>query len=404
MELTTHEKKMLEGHFGEGVAEAMKIQVALGEAFNAERMMEISKAHVAFANMESDVWFVEMLVQKGACCLVSPTNNPLYDAAYLERLGQSDPPEDSEMNQRAQQAFKKIGITLTYSCTPELQANVPRYGEIVAFSESSATPFVNSVCGARSHRESANSALAAAITGRVPVYGLLQDENRYGNILVKVETTLRDDFDYHLLGYAAAKKFGSGIPVFTGIPQNPSPEELVSFGAQLNTGGAVSMYHIEGVTPEAPTLESAFGGKTPELNLTVGDDDLINIQQSISREEGKIDFAMFGCPHYNIAQVKNVARLLEGKQIHKDVELWVLTSSLTRQLAQRMGYLDIIQKAGGHIIADTCPDMTCWYRRYSGKAGITDSPKAAYYTPKRGIEFIVKRMSECIAAALKGGC
>jgi predicted aconitase len=404
MQLTELEKEMLEGRFGEGVAEAMKIQVALGEAFDAERMVEISRTHVAFGNMESDVWFVEMLLEKGAHCKVSPTSNPLYDAAYLEKMGQFDPEEDAEMLRRAQEGFKKIGITLTYNCTPALQANVPRFGEIVAFSESSATPYVNSVCGARSHRESANSALAAAITGRVAEYGLLLDENRKGNILCNVEATLRDDFDYHLLGYAASKKMGPGIPVFTGMPPGPSPEELLSFGAQLNTGGAVSMYHIVGVTPEAPDLETAFGGNWPGLELTVTDEDLKRLRQSISREDGKVDFAMLGCPHYSLDQVRNVTRLLEGKQIHNGVELWVLTSSLTRQLAERAGYLGIIERAGGHIIADTCPDMSCWYRRYYGKVGITDSPKAAYYTPRRGIDFIVKRMPECISAALKGGC
>ena len=406
MQLTDYEKKILDGHFGEGAAEAMKIQVALGEAFDAERMVEITRAHLSFANMESDIWFVEMLLEKGAHCRVPPTNNPLYDAAYLKSLGQIDPNEDAEMLERAHNAFKKIGVTLTYNCTPAREANVPRFGEIVAFSESSATPYVNSVCGARTHRESANSALAAAITGRVPLYGLLLDEHRKGDILVHVDANLQEDFDYHLLGYAAAKKMksDSGVPVFTGIPLRTSPDELLSFGAQLNTGGAVSMYHIVGVTPEAPDLESAFGGKTPKVEITVTNEDLLAVQRSISREEGKFDFAMFGCPHYSIDQVREVACLLEGKQIHRDVELWVLTSSLTKELAARMGYLDIIRKAGGHIIADTCPDMSCWYRRYSGKIGITDSPKATYYTPRRGIDFIVKRMPECITAALKGGC
>ena len=404
MYLTKYEKEMLDGKFGDGVAEAMKIQVALGEAFDAERMVEISRVHVSFTCMESDIWFVELLLEGGARCRVSPTNNPLYDSDYLKSIGQLDPEGDSILLKKAEKAFRKIGITLTYNCTPCLEANVPRFGEIVAFSETSATVYANSICGARSNRESANSALAAAITGRVPSYDLLLDEKRKADILVKVETFLRDDFDYHLLGYASAKKIGFGVPVFTNMPLNPSPEELTSFGAQLNTGGAVSMYHIVGVTPEASDLESAFGGKSPKREITVSDADLRKIQQLISREDGKIDFAMFGCPHYTLNQVRKIARLLEGKIIHKDVELWILTSSLTRELANRMGYLGIINSAGGHIIADTCPDMSCWYRRYNGKVGITDSPKAAYYTARRGINFIVKRMPECIEAALKGGC
>ncbi len=404
MYLTSSEREMLDGKLGEGVAEAMRIQVALGEAFDAERMVEISRAHVSFGVMESDVWFVDMLLKGGARCRVSPTSNPLYDASYLGRIGQREPQEDSRLLDSARTGYKKIGINLTYNCTPYLEANVPRFGEVVAYSESSATVYVNSVCGARTNRESANSALAAAITGRVPLYGLLLDENRMGEVLVNVEARLRDDFDYHLLGYAAAKKVGYGIPVFTGMPSRPSPEELTSFGAQLNTGGAVSMFHIVGVTPEAPGLESAFGGRTPDRQVSVTDADLRKIQRSISRKDGKIDFAMFGCPHYSLNQVREVARRLEGKRIHRQVEFWVLTSVHTRELARRMGFLGVIQRAGGHVIADTCPDMPCWYRRYDGKVGITDSPKAAYYTVRRGINYIVKRLPECVDAALKGGC
>jgi len=405
MYLNKHEEEMLNGKYGEGVAEAMRIQVALGEAFDAERMLEVTRTHVAFACMESDIWFAELLLSKGALCKISPTSNPFYDASYLEKsVGQKDPPEDADMLYRAQKAFKDLGVTLTYSCTPYMQANVPRFGEITAFSESSATPYVNSVCGARSNRESANSAMAASITGLVPLYGLLKDENRKGEILVKVEVDLKDDFDYRLLGYAASKKMGYGIPVFTGMPLNPKPEELTAFGAELNTGGAVSMYHIVGVTPEAKDLETAFGGKPVQEEIIVTATDLTNCRDSISYPDGKVDFAMFGCPHYNLNQIRQVARLLEGKKIRKDTELWIFTSSLTKELAARSGYMEIINKAGGHIMAGTCPDMSCWYRRYSGKIGITDSPKAAYYTPRRGINFIIKRMQECIEAVLEGGC
>jgi len=126
MDLTDYEKQMLDGRFGEGVAEAMKIQVALGEAFDAERMVEISRAHVSFGNFESDIWFVEQLLKGGARCQVSPTNNPLYDSEYLESIGQPDPEEDAMMLMRADKAFREIGVTLTYSCTPELEGNVPR--------------------------------------------------------------------------------------------------------------------------------------------------------------------------------------------------------------------------------------------------------------------------------------
>ncbi len=405
MYLTDYEQEMLEGKHGKGVAEAMKIQVAIGEAFGAERMVEVSRAHEAFAGYNSCVWFLELFAELGNQCRVPITCNPVFDADYLESVGISVPEEDADSLRRTNEARKKIDVIPTDSCTPYLQDNIPRFGEIVAFSESSATPYVNSVCGARSHRESANTALAASITGRVPLYGILLDENRKGDLLVKTEAALRDDFDYHLLGYTVGKEAGAGIPVFTGMSSlRPSPAELTSLGTQLATSGAVGMYHIVGVTPEAPDVEVAFGGKSPRREMTVTDADLRKTQQLISDGGGKIDFVMFGCPHYNITQVRDVARLLEGKTLHKGVELWILTSSSTKEFARRMGYLDIINQAGGHIIANTCSDMNCWERRYRGKVGITDSPKAYYYNIHRGINFILRRRPECIEVALKGGC
>jgi len=403
MYLNDEEKRMLDGEFGEGTAEAMKLQVALGEAFDAERMIEISRAHVSLVHYPSDVWYMAKLVAGGARCRINPTCNPLYDLQYLENVGIRDPANEAELLRKVKETFLKLGITLTYSCTPEIQSNVPRFGEYVAFAESSATPYVNAVCGARSNRESAKSALAAAITGRVPLYGYLLEENRYGNILIEVETPIKDDFDYHLLGYAASHKMGPGVPVFTGMPMNPSPEELVCFGAQLATGGSVAMYHIAGVTPEASDLEAAFGGKNPEKKLTITDLDLQKTQERLSHGRGQIEYVMLGCPHYSIGQVAEVSRLLEGKKIHPEVAFWVFTSPATRELADRMGHLDIINRAGGHIIGGTCADISCWYGLYSGKVGVTDSVKAAYYTPRMDMNFHLRRRDECIEIALKGG-
>lgn len=405
MYLTDEEQKMLTGEYGRGVAEAMRIQVALGEAFGAERMVEISRAHEAFGASESSTWFLELFASLGAHCRVPTTCNPTFDEEYFTRIAKPISKEDMSHSLRSKEARKKIGIIPSECCTPYLENNVPRFGEIIAFSESSATPYVNSICGARSHRESANSALAAAVTGRVPLYGPLLDENRKGEILVRMEATLREDFDYHLLGYAVGKEAGASIPVFTGLSSyRPSPEELTSLGAELATSGAVAMYHIVGFTPEAPDQETAFDGRSPQKEVTVTDTDLLRTQELVSYGDGNIDFVMFGCPHYNLSQVRDVARLLEGKSINKDVELWILTSSVTKEYAKRLGYIEIIDKAGGHIIAGTCSDQICWERLYKGKIGITDSFKAAYYTLHRGIHFILKRRSECIEAALMGGC
>jgi cis-L-3-hydroxyproline dehydratase len=398
MELNEKQREMLAGGYGEGAAMAMKIQLAIGEAFGAGRMAPITRAHVALSNQEADLWFAEKLLHAGAKCTIPPTVNPGFSLQYFTgRNGVLT--EDIALMTRTHNAYKELGAILSYNCTPYLGSNIPHFGEITAFSESSATPFINAVWGARSNRESAQSALCAAVTGFVPEYGLLLDENRPGNILVEVQAKMKSDFDYQLLGYMG-KKIGSGIPVFTGLPTVISPEALMNLGAQLNTSGAYGMYHIVGVTPEAATLKQAFGGRQPERRVVITTDDLTEILGEISEGGGRqVDFAMFGCPHFTISQVQQIAAMVRGKKLA--VAMWILTSSHTKQMADRMGLSEIIRDAGGEIVEDSCPDQPCW-RHLKGKTGITDSPKCAYYPKRRGMSFIIRDLATCVNAALKG--
>jgi len=397
MVLNEEEKAMLAGDFGAGVALAMKIQVAIGEAYEAEKMVPVTRTHVALSNQEADLWFAEKLVRGGATCRVSPTVNPGFNLEYFKNITTISA-EDEAIITRTRVAYKTLGATLTYDCTPYLEKNVPRFGEITAYSESSATPYINSVYGARSNREAAQSALCAAVTGRVPLYGYLLTEKRKGEILVEVEADMKTDFDYQMLGYFTPKKTGFKIPVFRGA-LNPTPAGLMNLGAQLNTGGNVAMYHIVGFTPEAPTLEAAFQGDKPLETVRVTNADLQEMQRLLSEAGGKIDFALFGCPHFSITQVGRVAELVSGRRLA--VPLWIMTSSLTKELAKRMGYLETLNAAGGDLVEDTCMDQPSW-KFLNGKKGITDSPKCAYYTKRRNISFVIRELDECIQASLVG--
>lgn len=398
MILTQEQQDMLDGKYGQGVAYAMKIQVAIGESFDAPRMVPITRAHVALSNQQADLWFAEKLLEGGAFCRVAPTVNPGFCHSYFTQRDMVDQ-EFADLMQRTHNAYKGLGAVLSYNCTPYVASNVPNYGEVCAFSESSATPYVNSVWGARSNREGANSALCAAITGFVPEYGLLLDENRKGDILVHVEADMKTDYEYHLLGMMG-KKIGEGIPVFAGLPKHISPEALTNLGAQLNTSGAYGMYHIVGFTPEAPTVEAAFGGQKPLREVTITDQDLKDILEEISEDGGrKIDFAMFGCPHFTLNQAKYIADRIKGKKLA--TEMWILVSSTTKEMADRMGITETLNAAGAEIVPDTCPDQPCW-RHLNGKYGITESPKCAYYPRRRGIKFVIRDLDTCIEAALTG--
>jgi len=396
--LTSQDRRMLEGDYGEGAAIAMQVLVGIGEAFDAPHLVDVSRTHVALSNQDGDRWFAEKLADAGAVSRVPPTVNPGFNVAYFKSRYDLDQQAAEEMR-RTHDAYRRLGARLTYNCTPYLELNIPRQGEIVAFSESSATPYVNSVWGARSNRESAQSALCSAITGRTPLYGLLLDENRAGQVVVDVRGQLVDEFDYHLLGWYVAKRIGSHVPVFTGIPRDVSPESLMNLGAELNTAGACPMYHIVGVTPEAPTLDAALGGKPAIDRILVTEDDLRSQREELSEPSGRIEFAMLGCPHLTLAQLSKIAATIKGR--HFAVEFFVLTSFATREQARRMGLLDQVERAGGQVVADTCPDQPCW-RHLMGKRGVTDSLKCSYYTRRRAQSYVLRSVQDCVEAAIRG--
>lgn len=161
------------------------------------------------------------------------------------------------------------------------------------------------------------------------------------------------------------------------------------------------MYHIVGVTPEAATLEEALGNRKPKFEIDVTAKNLHETLEEVSEKSGKINLVLLGCPHYTLNQVREVARLLEGKKIHSDVAFWVCTSFSTIELARRGGYLEIIERAGARLVADTCIDEPCW-KIFEGGLGVTDSPKNAYYRERRGQPFVIRRLADCVEAAIKG--
>ena len=399
MHLTREEERIFKGEFGSGTQKAMELLVAIGEAFDAEKMIPVSRAHAASSGQEGDLYFVELLADGGARCKVPTSTNPVYDIGYFHGLFGDIPKGEAEVARRVMEAYRRVGAILSWSCVPYLSENIPLFGECVAFSESSATPYVNSVIGARTNREAAQSALAAGIVGKTPEYGLLINENRRGTFLIDVEASLKDEFDYTLLGYYVGKVVGYGIPVLTGIGRRPGTEELINFCAMSNTSGAISMFYMLGLTVGAKTVREAFQGDTPKDKDTVTDKELSEVKEELQTTSGRLDFVQLGCPHYTLRQVGRVAGLLKGKKVRAGVGLWVCTSATTRLLADRVGYTEIIENAGGHVVVDTCIDEPCWVG-YKEKVGMTDSPKCAYY--RRFKDVMVGRLEDCVNAAVEG--
>ena len=396
---------MRDGAMGEGVRHAMNMLIAIGKAFDATRMIPVTRTHVAMSGQEGDTYWCELLVNGGARCKVPPTTNPNWDVPVLSRHYEV-PADKLFLARRTEDVYRRIGASLTYCCTPELAGNVPSFGEHVAFSESSATPYVNAILGARSNRESSVSALASAVTGVTPLYGLHLDRNRRGNMTVVVDVVLKDPYDWGLLGWYVGLCAGVRVPVlrfedraFKG--PRPTPEELLYFTAESNTSGAMPMFHMVGITPEADTPEEAFDGNISEEEIRVTRSDLDAMESRISDPGGKIHLVLLGCPHYTYTQLVEVAERVSGRTVHKEVVFWILSSWDAMELARRSGHLETITRSGIRVVADTCMDQPP-FDLFRGKLNMTDSAKCAHYQKRRGLPFVMRRLEECIDAAVKG--
>ena len=242
--------------------------------------------------------------------------------------------------------------------------------------------------------------MCAAITGVTPEYGLLLEQNRAGDVLIQVEADVDSEYDYELLGYITPKKMGQAYhcPVFNGLSKQTTSEQLMDLGTQLNIHGIVPMFHVVGVTPEAADVHTAFLGRKDPPVVTITNEDLAQARAEISAGTGKADFCILGCPHLTINQVGSIAKMLDGQQLAG--QLYIFTSTSTKELAQRMGYLDIIHKAGGEIVINSCVDQPCWSHLY-GMSGVTESPKCAYYTKRWNMTFTVKSIPACIQSVMK---
>jgi len=374
MYLTKEQEQMLAGEYGEVVERNFRLLVRLGEIYGADRMIPVGSVQVAGVSYKSigdpGLEFLEDLVSKGARVLVPTTLNPPgMDLVDWKNLGF---PEDfAEKQLQIMNTFEKMGIMMTATCTPYLVGNLPRFGEHIAWSESSAVSFANSVIGARTNREGGPSALAAALCGVTPNYGLHLDEKRKPNFLVKVGAEIKDATDFGALGYHVGKIVKDGIPYFNGI-KHADVDQLKALGAAMAASGAVALYHMEGMTPEA----GQFSTDGLEV-IEVGEKEIHETYKALNTGEDP-DIIILGCPHASLKEIATLACKLEGKRLRKP--LWICTSRVTKEAATRMGFTELIEKAGGKVVADTCTVVSP-IERMGYKTTAVNSGKAANYLP-----------------------
>ena len=347
LELTKEEKEMLEGKQGNATRKAMEIITTLGEIYGAERLIPVSSVQIAgvsYHNLgEAGLEYLSEMAEDGRTRVLTTLNPAGMDLDEWKKHGIS---EDFAVNQqRVVEAFEKMGVITTCTCTPYLIGNLPHYGEHIAWAESSAVCFSNSVIGALTNREGGPSALASALTGRTAEYGLHLQENRVAQVKYEVKTDLSQTDDFGLLGHVIGERTGKAIPYITGINQ-ATTEQLKSFSASVATYGGVAIFHMEGITPNKTTI--------PQKTEVITRDDLNGARTELDDEEAEIDFISVGCPHASIKEVATIAEMLDGKQVTDGKTVWITTAKPTKDLAIKMGFYDKIEKAGAFLVADAC--------------------------------------------------
>jgi len=397
LQLTREEERMLSGEDGAAIAKAMQLLVALGDVLGAERLIPIGSAQIAgvsFGNIgEAGRDLLEEWAANGVRVRVRSTLNPAgMDLARWREMGIG---EDYRRNQmRVIRAFERMGVGITCTCTPYLVGNSPGRGEHIGWSESSAVGYANSVLGAMTNREGGPSALAAAVTGRTPCYGLHLRENRRATVAIDVEARMETAFDFSLLGYAVGRIIGSGVPLFRRLPR-ADPDRLKIMSAALAASGGVALFHVKGATPEA-----ARQGAERLERVCIGSRELEASRERLS-SEGEPDLACIGCPHCSAGELVDLARSLTGRRVSRGKGLWVWAAKGVRDGAGA-GAAAAIEKAGGKVFADTCM-VVCPLERSGFRHMVSNSCKAAHYVPSTaGLRATNAELYTCVEKVTEG--
>lgn len=419
MRLSDGDRAMLDGAAGPAVAAAMDLLVRYGTALGADRLCDTRnvagtmtqpspvKAELvraggwskAFAviNLDSDGDFDIPRMRVPTCQLQQGLGD---DALGLTPY----PPAMIELQAGAESFYGDHGVNILATCTPYQVGNLPVRGEHCAWMESSAVVYANSVLGARTNCEGTASTGAASLTGKIPCWGNHLTENRHGTHLIEAVVPVDSFLEWGMFGYFVGDVVQENRPVVTGALGQPDLADLKHFGAATASSGGVELYHIPGLTPEAPTLDAAFGGRTRPAPVRYGRRERRMVYETLNAQGNStdVDFVLLGCPHASLDQIALVAKELDGRTLHAGTELWIMTPRALRAVADRNGYTATITRAGGRVLTDSCPAMS-----KAAPAGTrvfaTDSAKQAHYLPAiLGIEAWFGTLEDCVDAAVTG--
>ncbi len=410
MELTAEEQAMLRGELGEPVQRALELQLEVGRFYGAQRFVPVTNAHM-MGDIEvmgdGGLEHLRRLAQAGARCEVAITTNArCFDFAYVDKLGQ-DPGEAAKERQLIGY-LRQMNVMTTDTCINYQTLYQPHFGEHLAWGDTGTVIWANSVCGARSNFESGPAAMAAAMTRRVPEYGFHLDQHRRGTFVVEVEAELDDYAEWGAMAKLVGESHQSyfAVPVFTGIRRAPTADELKHLGASLASYGSMAMFHMVGVTPEAPTLEAALGGNQPEHRMKITRAVIERVFAGYKNPDNSCNFVVFSGPQLSLLEIRRLAQLFEGRHVHPGTTVFVTTSNGVLSAARALGYAQKLEAAGVTILEGVCVYILQNLTRMRAANGwanmISNSAKIVNTITAHKFNTILRRTHDCVEIACTG--
>ncbi|MBW3592846.1 MAG: aconitase X catalytic domain-containing protein [Actinobacteria bacterium] len=409
LELDERDRRLLRGAEGDGAALAMRILTRMAEVSGARRLIDVTSAHVdgCLYHGEAGLDFAERLVAGGARVSVPTTLNVGSLDLLHPHLFRGDA-TTRERARRLMDCYVALGCEPTWTCAPYQLARRPAFGDQIAWAESNAIVFANSVLGARTNRYGDFVDACAAIAGRVPDSGLHRTQARRGQALFRLvdvpRRLLAADALYPVLGHLVGQETGTLIPVLDGLPASTTEDQLKALGAAAASSGSVGLFHAVGVTPEAPTLEAAFGGTPPLTTVDVTAARLRRARDALTTTgDGALGAVSVGTPHFSVREFEILVGLLaHAPRVRATVDFYVSTGRDVLAEVERRGWGGALEAAGVEVVVDTCTYVTPVLRKTDG-AVMTNSAKWAYYAPGNlGVDVVFGSLEECVRSAVAG--
>ncbi len=411
MKLTDYEESIRAGDLGEPRRLALEHQIKVGQFFDAEDLVEISQVHL-MADTESlgaaGVEFLEKVAgypKDQRCTMVPTVTDPRgTDFNAYKRMKQQD--DWIDLERRAIDAFQSLDVMMTDTCINYQVIIPPVQGEHVAFGDTGSSIYTNSVLGARTNFEGGPSALAAALTGRTPRYGFHLDERRRGTAHYVLETRPQDWADWGAVGGIIGRDMGSywEVPVIDGVDGAPTSDEMKHLGAAMASFGSTPLFHMIGVTPEAPSLQTVFDGAPPDpVRITRADIDAFYESYGVS--DDRLDVVVFAAPQLSLFELQRLGHLLDGRKVNDATTLIAATAPEIKKAADRMGITAQIEDAGGILL-----EGVCFYQMYAREVGeangwkrlMSNSAKIVNILGGYGYEPVLSTMERCVDSAVAG--